>query len=68
MTDQGSAPDAAPVRDTSLALEQCLSGCDDEFDFEGLSLQDAELELCEQICHDSYGRDDDDDWSDDDGE
>ena len=65
MTDPISVPDAAPARDTSLALEQCLSGCDDEFDFEGLGLQMAEHELCEQICDDLYGQDD---WSDDDDE
>ena len=49
--------------DSELRLERCLDQCDDEYDFEGLSLQQPELELCEQICHELYDQDRDDDWS-----
>ena len=65
MTDQRSAPDAAPALDTSLALDVCLAGCDEEYDDDDLGMQDAEREWCEQICDDLYGQDD---WSDDDDE
>ena len=67
MTNQGNGPDAAPAIDTSLALEMCLYRCEDEYDWERLSLHPDEQELCEQLCHDTYDRDDDD-WSDDDDE
>lgn len=45
-------------------LEDCLNACDAKYDFEGLGLEQAELALCNDICHELYLLDED--WYDDD--